>query len=199
MRVEKRVWPAEPTHPPAEKPRYAERKQPERGRLGRVRRERPDSGALKESAAWCAERLVSGTTIGIVAHEGMNDANNREARAGSVADRGPATFGVPAEHHVGEMQAAHGVGAGRNLHAAHWHLEYVCSACRVEHVRPIEEACECLAILAVADETQALGRRNAARDTAYMAAPAPKREVRRHPRHIITAAMESAPLLAWLL
>ena len=49
--------------------------------------------------------------ISIVAHERMNEADNREARAGSVADRGPATISVAAEDLAGEAQAALSVGA----------------------------------------------------------------------------------------
>jgi len=107
----------------------------------------------------------------------MNQADNREARASSVADRGPATIGVPAEDLAGEAQAAHSVPARGKLHAASWHLENVCSARCVEHVRPLEEARERLTVLAVADEAEAGGRRDLARDAAHVAAPAPKREV----------------------
>jgi hypothetical protein len=56
------------------------------------------------------------------------------------------------------------------------HLEDVGSAGRVEHVRPLEETRERLAILAVADEAEAGGRRDVACDAAHAAAPAPKRE-----------------------
>ena len=60
------------------------------------------------------------------------------------------------------------------LHAAGWHLEDVCPGRCVEHVRPLEEARERLAVLAVADEAKAGVRRNFARDAAHAAAPAAK-------------------------
>jgi hypothetical protein len=60
------------------------------------------------------------------------------------------------------------------------HVEDVRSACRVEHVRPIEETRERLAVLTVADEAEAAGCGNVACDTARAAAPAPKRKVQGH-------------------
>src|SRR6516162_4963924 len=107
----------------------------------------------------------------------MNEADNRKARAGSVADRGPATISVPAEDLVGEAQAAQSVHARSKLHATCWHLEDLCSARCVEHVRPLEEARERLAVLAVADEAEDGVRRNFARDTAHAATPAAQRKV----------------------
>ena len=68
-------------------------------------------------------------------------------------------------------------GASGELHAARWHLKDIGSACPVEHVRPIEEARKRLAVPAVADETEAGVRANAACDTAYVAALAAKREL----------------------
>src|SRR5262249_14601299 len=112
-----------------------------------------------------------------VADERMNEADNRKARAGSIADRGSATISVPAEHLVGEAQAAHSVHARSKLHATRWHLEDLCSARRVEHVRPLEEARERLAVLAVADEAEAGVRRYFAGDAAHAATPAAQREV----------------------
>ena len=53
----------------------------------------------------------------------------------------------------------------------------------VEHVRPIEEARERLAVLAVADQPQSGGRRNLARYAAHMAASATKRKVDRRAYH----------------
>src|SRR5262249_60035622 len=107
----------------------------------------------------------------------MNEADNREARAGSVADWGPATISVPAEDLAGQAQAAHGVGARGKLHAARWHLEDVGSARCVEHVRPFEETRERLAVLAIADKTEASVRRNFPGDAAHAAAATAKREV----------------------
>jgi len=50
MIVEERVRPTEPAQPPAEERWYAERDEAERARRRRVRRERPDGGALEDSA-----------------------------------------------------------------------------------------------------------------------------------------------------
>jgi hypothetical protein len=100
----------------------------------------------------------------------------RPTRAGHVADRSPAAICVPAEDLAGELQAAHSVRARGQLHAARRHMEDVCSARWIEHVRPLEEARERLAVPAVADEAKAGVRRNVARDAAHVAAPAGKRE-----------------------
>src|SRR5262245_55293724 len=115
--------------------------------------------------------------VSLMVHERMDEANNWKARAGSIANRGPTTIGAPAEDLAGETQATHCVHSGGKLHATRWHLENVCSACSVEHVRPLQEARERLAILAIANEAEASGRRNHARDAVHVAAPAPKREV----------------------
>jgi hypothetical protein len=176
MIVEERVGPAEAAQPPAEKRWHAEGNEAQRARRRRVRRERPGRGALEDSTKGSAEHLISGTTAGIEAHERMNESDNREARTGSVADRGAATISVPTEDLAGEMQAAHRVRARRELHAARWHMENICSACCIEHVRSLEEARKRLAVLAVADETEAGARRNFVCDPAHVAAPAAKRE-----------------------
>src|SRR5262249_44084474 len=87
----------------------------------------------------------------------------------------PATIGVPAEDAlVGEAQAPNGVRTHGEFHAPGRHLEDVCSAGEVEHVRPLQETRERLAVVTVADEAEA-----AARNAAHAAAPAPKREVQR--------------------
>jgi hypothetical protein len=100
--------------------------------------------------------------------------------AGGIGNRRPATIGVPAQDLVGEAQTPHGVRARGELHAPGRHLEDVRSAGRVEHVRPLKKTRERLAVLAVADEAEAGGWRNVARDAARAAAPAPKREVQGH-------------------
>src|SRR6516165_6150047 len=98
----------------------------------------------------------------------MNYADDREARpGGGVRNRGPATIAVPAQNLVGEAQAPHDVRARGELHAPGRHLEDVRSAGRVEHVRPLEETRERLAVLAVADEAEAGGRGDVARDAAH--------------------------------
>src|SRR5207244_3557762 len=96
---------------------------------------------------------------------------------------GAAAIGVPAEDLAGEAQATHRVRAGGQRHAARWHLEDVRGACCVEHVRPLEEARESLAVLAVADEAEAGRRGNVARDALHTAAPAAKREILRGRTH----------------
>jgi hypothetical protein len=57
------------------------------------------------------------------------------------------------------------------------HVEDVRSTGDVEHIHPTEEARERLAILAVADESEACGRGDVVGDAARGAAPAAKREV----------------------
>jgi len=125
----------------------------------------------------------------------MNHGDDREARAGGgVADRGPATIGVPAEDAlVGKAQAPHGVRTRSEFHAPGRHLEDVRTAGGVEHVRPLQEACERLAVLTVADEAEAGGRRDVARNAAHVAALAPKREVQRRACHVNASDHESAP------
>jgi hypothetical protein len=154
MIVKERVRPTEPAQPPAEKRRYAKGDEAERAWRRRVRRERPDGGALEDSAKGRAEHLISGAAISIMVHERMNEADNRESRASSVGDRCLATISVPAEDAAGEVEAAQGVLARRKLHAPRWHMEDICSARIIEHVRPLEEARKRLAVLAVADETE---------------------------------------------
>src|SRR6516162_226249 len=176
--VEERRRPAEPAHAPAKHPRRAAGENPERRRIGRVRRERPDGGSFVDAAERRTQHLIPGTTVGLVIHEGMNYADDREARpGGGVRNRGPATIAVPAQNLVGEAQTPHGVRAGGELHAPGRHLEDVRSAGRVEHVGPLEETRERLAVLAVADDAEAGGRGDVTRDAAHAAAPAPKREV----------------------
>ena len=129
-----------------------------------------------------------------VAHERMDEPDNRKARPRrSITNRGPATIGVPAENLAGETQASYRVRASGKLHATRWHLENVCSSCRVEHVRPFQEARERLAILAIANEAEASGRCNHARDAVHVAAPAPKREVYGHACITIACEHLSAP------
>jgi hypothetical protein len=127
--------------------------------------------------------------VSLVAHERMYEADNRKARPGSIAKRGPATIGIPAEDFAGETQATHRVRASGKLHATRWHLENVCSACCVEHVRPLEEARERLAILAIANEAEASGRRN----HRARGRTAPKREVYGHACLVIACQHLFAP------
>jgi hypothetical protein len=57
------------------------------------------------------------------------------------------------------------------------HLEDVRSARRVQHVRSVEKTRERLTVFAVTEEAEAVGWRDMARNSAHVAAPAPKREV----------------------
>jgi hypothetical protein len=160
---------------------------------GRVRRKRSDGGVFEDAAKGQAEHSISGMAVSLVAHERMYEADNRKSRPGSIANWGPTTIGVPAEDLAGETQASHRVRASGKLHATRWHLENVRSACCVEHVRPLQEARERLAILAIANEAEASGRRNPARDAVHVAAPAPKREVEGHTCLVIACEHLSAP------
>src|SRR5215813_9929089 len=191
--VEERSRPSEAAHPPAEHLRCAADRDPERRRRGRRRRERPDGGAFVDSAKGRAEHHVSGMAVRLVVHETVDQSDQGDARARGVADRGPATIGVPAvDSPVAEAQASHGVHARGELHAPRRHLEDVRAAGGVEHVRPLEEARERLAILAVAEDAVAGGRRNLACDAAHVPALAPKREVRWQARHFDASHHESA-------
>ena len=183
MIVEERVEPSEPAQPPAEKRWHAQDDEAEGARRRRIRRKRRDSGTLEDSAKGHAERLIPRADISFVIHERMNEANNRESRTGSVRHWGPATISVPAEDPAGEVEAAHGLRAGGKLHAARWHMEDICSACCIEHVRPLEEARKRLAVQAVAEEAEAGIWRNFVRDAAHVAAPAAKRKILRVQSH----------------
>jgi hypothetical protein len=83
---------------------------------------------------------------------------------GRVANWSPATISVPA----GEAQATRS-----ELRAARWHMEDVCSASYIEHVRALQDVRQCLA---VADETQAAVGRHFVRDAVHVATPAPKQQ-----------------------
>src|SRR5262245_47121317 len=142
--------------------------------------------------------------VSIVAHERMYEPDNRKARPRrSIANRGPATIGVPAEDLTGKPHATHRVRASGKLHATRWHLENVCSSCRVQHIRPFEKACERLTILAIANEAESSGRPYRVRDALHVAAPAPKREVYEHAsitvacEHLSAAANCSSLLGTW--
>ena len=175
MVVEERVRPTEPAQPPAEKRWHAEGNEAQRARRRRVRRKRADRRALEDSAKGRAEHLISGRAVSIKAHERMNESDNREARTSCVADRGAATIRVPTEDLAREMQAPHRVRAGCELHAARWHMEDICSACCIEHVRSFKEARKGLAVLAIADEAETRVRRNFVCDATHVAAPTAKR------------------------
>src|SRR5262249_1123133 len=106
--------------------------------------------------------------------------------------------GVPADDLAGEAQAAQRLRARGELHLRRRHLEDVGAAGRVENVRPLEEARERLAVLAVAEEPKAGRRRNLARDAAHVTAPAPKREVEGQPGHVTASDPEAHPRAAYL-
>jgi hypothetical protein len=179
--VEERRRPGEAENPPAEYFRCAAGEDSEGRRGGRVRRERPDGEAFVNAAERWAEHVVPGTTVGSMDHKRMNQGDDREARAGGgVADRSPATIAVPPEDTlVGEAQAPERIGTRDELRAPGRHLEDVRSPSGVEHVRPLQEPRERLAVLTIADEAEAAGRRHLARNAPHAAAPTPKREVKR--------------------
>jgi hypothetical protein len=81
------------------------------------------------------------------------------------------------------MQATHGICTRGQLYAACRHLENVCSACGIEHVRTAEETRERLAIPAITDEAEAGVGRNLVRDAAHVAAPATQRDIRKVRSH----------------
>src|SRR5262245_40037384 len=82
---------------------YAKGDEAKRARWRRVQRKRPGGGTLKDSTQRRAERLISRAAVSIVIHERMNEADNRKARTGGVANRGPAAVGIPAKDPAGEL------------------------------------------------------------------------------------------------
>jgi hypothetical protein len=108
----------------------------------------------------------------------MNERHDREARAGGgVSDGGAATISVPAQDFAGEPQAARGVGTYREGHPTRRQLENVRAAGSVENVRPFEETRKRLAVLAVADEAEAGGRRDRAGEAAHTTTTASQRDI----------------------
>jgi len=135
--------------------------------------------------------------VGLVTHERMYEPDKRKPRPRrNIANRGPATIGVPAENLAGKLHATYCVRASRKLHATRWHLENVCSSSRVEHIRPFEEVRERLTILAIANEAEASRRRYLVRDAVHVAAPAPKRELYGHTCLVIACEHLSVP---WII
>ena len=97
----------------------------------------------------------------------MNERYDRKARVGGgVSDRSATTISVPAQDFAGKAQAAQLLEAGGERHLTRRHLENVRAASCVENVRSFKEARKRLAVLAVADEPEAGGRRNRAGDAA---------------------------------
>ena len=116
LRVEERVWPGEPAPPPAKNRRCAAGGELERSRRRRVARQRPAGRASIDAAEGRPKHVVKGTRARVGAHEGMNEADDRDARADGVADRSAATIGVPAQESFGgQAQAAHGLSASGEL------------------------------------------------------------------------------------
>ena len=121
----------------------------------------------------------------LVIHKRMDKTDERKAWADGIADRGAATIGIPAKDAVGrEAHATHCVSTGSELYAANWHLEDVCSARFVEHVRSFQKTRERLAILAVADQAQACGWPRYASDSAHVTTSTAQRNLRGHKRGI---------------
>src|SRR5262245_24598510 len=69
----------------------------------RSQRKGSDGGAFEDAAKGQAEHSISGMAVSLVAHERMYEADNRKARPRrSIANRSPATIGVPAEDLAGK-------------------------------------------------------------------------------------------------
>ena len=121
----------------------------------------------------------------LVIHKRMDKADEREAWSDGIADGGAATIGIPVKDAMGrEAHATHRISTDSKLDAADWHLEDVCSARFVEHVRSFQKTRERLTILAVADKAQACGWPHHASDTAHVTTSTAQRNLRGHKRGI---------------
>ena len=108
----------------------------------------------------------------------MNERDDRETRAGGgVSDRGAATVSEPAQDFVGNAHATQSIQASDERHLTRRQLENVRAAARVENVRSLKKTRKRLAVLAVADEAEAGGRRNRAGDAAHMTTTASHRHI----------------------
>src|SRR5262249_40347038 len=108
----------------------------------------------------------------------MNERDDRETRAGGgVSDRGAATVSEPAQDFVGKAHATQSIQASDERHLTRRQLENVRAAARVENVRSLKKTRKRLAVLAVADEAEAGGRRNRAGDAAHMTTTASHRDI----------------------
>ena len=108
----------------------------------------------------------------------MNERDDQDARAGGgVSDGDAATISVPAQNFAGEPQAAQGVGTCRERHPTRRQLENVRATGSVENIRLFEETRKRLAVLAVADEAEAGGRRNRAGEAAHTTTTASQRDI----------------------
>src|SRR5215470_19080720 len=106
----------------------------------------------------------------------MNERDDRETRAGGgVSDRGAATVSEPAQDFVGKAQQS--IQASDERHLTRRQLKNVRAAARVENVRSLKKTRKRLAVLAVADEAEAGGRRNRAGDAAHMTTTASHRHI----------------------
>src|SRR5262249_24404767 len=125
-----------------------------------------------------AEQRIAGPSVRRAIHDRMNERDYRKARVGGgVSDRGAATISVPAQDFAGKAQAAQSLEDRSERHLTQRNLENVRAAGSVENVRSFEEARKRLAVLAVADEAEADGRRNRAGDAARTAATASQRDI----------------------
>jgi hypothetical protein len=95
----------------------------------------------------------------------MNEADNRKARAGSVANLGAGNNQCSSARPCWRSAGSAQLRARGKLHAARWHMEDGCSASYIEGVRPL--CCR---------RTQAGAGRNFVRDAVHAAAPASKQE-----------------------
>src|SRR5262249_5741914 len=144
-------------------------------RWRRVRRERAGGGLLEDPAQRCAEPRVPAATVGLVIHEGVNDADHGETRTRRIGDLSVATIRVPAEDALREVQAAHGIRARSKFYAARGNVENICSTGGIEHVRASKETRKCLTVVTVTDETKAGVLRNDVCRAVHLAATAAKR------------------------
>ena len=116
--------------------------------------------------------------VSLVVHEGMNQADDREARSsGSIGSRRLAAFHLPAQDLVREAQASQGVSARSELHLPERHVEDVGSA-RGGRAHPPDRG------TARKPGSSCSSRRSASRwmgrrgcEAAHVAAPALEREV----------------------
>src|SRR5262249_62381031 len=90
-----------------------------------------------DSAKGRTEHQIAGTAVRLMVHETMNQREHRKARVdGRVADRGPATIGVPADDLAGEAYAAQGLRTRGEPHPGRRHLEDAGAAPRVHPLPP---------------------------------------------------------------
>ncbi len=178
MIIEERVRPGESAHPPAHNVYCTAGKNAKRWRRRRVPRKWTDGRVLENAAQRWPEQRITRPPIRRAIYDWMNQRDDRKARVGGgVSDWGAATISVPAQDFTGKAQAAQHLEGGGERHPSRRHMENVSAAGKVENVRSFKEACKRLAVLAVADETEAGRGRNRTGDAARTTATASQRDV----------------------